>query len=125
MKDKQLKRYRRHKRIRAKIKGTKQCPRISVFRSNKHIFVQLIDDEKGKTLVSSNDLEISRRKVGIPTQKASGKTKTEIAKEIGKEIAKKALAQKIKKAVFDRGGYQYHGRVKAVAEGAREKGLEF
>lgn len=116
MQIKQEKRYRRHKRIRARIKGTKDRPRISIFRSNNHIFVQLIDDDKGKTLVSSNDLEIKGKKK---------LTKIEIAKEIGKEIAKKALAQKIKKAVFDRGGYKYHGKVKAIAEGARQGGIKF
>ncbi len=107
-----------HKRIRAKISGTKEQPRLSVFRSNKHIFLQLIDDSSQKTLVSANDLKIN--------PPAGGKgTKTEIAKEVGKELAKLAKAKKIKKVVFDRGGYKYHGRVKASAEGAREGGLNF
>ncbi len=103
-----------HKRIRAKISGTKEQPRLSVFRSNKHIFLQLIDDNSGKTLVSANDLKTKKKA-----------TKTEIAKEVGKELAKLAKAKKIKKVVFDRGGYKYHGRVKASAEGAREGGLNF
>ncbi len=108
----------RHKRIRAKISGTKEQPRLSVFRSNKHIFLQLIDDSSQKTLVSASDLKINLS--------AGGKgTKTEIAKEVGKELAKLAKAKKIKKVVFDRGGYKYHGRVKASAEGAREGGLSF
>jgi large subunit ribosomal protein L18 len=110
------KHYRRHRRVRAKVSGTATRPRLSVFRSNQHIYVQLIDDSKGKTLVSFSDLKLETEK---------GLTKTQIAKEVGKLVAKKALAQKIKKVVFDRGGYKYHGRVKAVAEGAREGGLEF
>jgi large subunit ribosomal protein L18 len=116
MRNKQEQCYRRHRRIRAKVIGTKERPRLSVFRSNQHICVQLIDDEKGKTLVSVSDLKVKKKK---------GLTKTEIAKEVGKSIAKKALEKRIEKIVFDRGGYKYHGRVKAVAEGAREGGLEF
>lgn len=112
---KQEQRYRRHKRIRAKIKGTAQLPRLSVFRSSKHIYAQLIDDERGKTLVAARDAELKRVK---------GK-KVDIAREVGKLIAEKALAKKITKVVFDRGGYKYHGRVKALAEGAREGGLQF
>ena len=104
----------RHKRIRAKISGTTERPRLSVFRSNKHIFLQLIDDSSQKTLASASDLKIKKRG-----------TKTEIAKEVGEELAKLAKAKKIKKVVFDRGGYKYHGRVKASAEGAREGGLNF
>ena len=113
---KQEKRYRRHKRVRAKVKGIKECPRLSVFRSNQHISVQLIDDNKGETLLSFSDSEIKKKK---------GLTKIEKAKEVGRTIATKALEKKIKKVVFDRGGYKYHGRVKAVAEGAREGGLSF
>ncbi len=104
--------------MRAKVKGTAKRPRLSVFRSNKHIYAQLIDDEKGKTLMSVNDLSLKS------AGKKSGK-KSEIAKIIGQEIAKKAEEKKIKKVVFDRAGYKYHGRIKAVAEGAREAGLEF
>jgi len=112
---KKAKRYRRHKRVRAKIFGTKEKPRLCVFRSAKHIYAQLIDDEKGKTLAAASDQEIKKGK----------KSKIEIAKAVGKLIAKKALEKKIEKVVFDRGGYQYHGRVKALAEGAREGGLKF
>jgi len=108
-------RDRRHKRVRGKVIGTKECPRFSVFRSNKYINLQLVDDIKGKTLINFNDLKIEKK----------GKTKTEIAKELGIALAKKALENKIKKVVFDRGGYKYHGRIKAVAEGAREGGLKF
>jgi large subunit ribosomal protein L18 len=103
----------RHKRIRAKVRGTKEKPRLSVFRSNKHIFLQLIDDGSGKTLVSESDLKDKKKT-----------TKTEAAKEAGKKLAESAKTKKIKTAVFDRGGYKYHGIIKAVAEGAREGGLK-
>jgi len=116
-KNKREKRYRRHKRVRAKIFGTKERPRLCVFRSQKHIYAQLIDDTKGHTLVSANDLELKNSKIK--------KTKVDIAFEVGKLIAQKAKKLKIKKVVFDRGGYKYHGRVKALAEGARSEGLEF
>jgi large subunit ribosomal protein L18 len=114
---KQEKRYRRHKRIRAKVSGTQERPRLCVFRSNKHIYAQLIDDEKGHVLLAASDLEFKKTK--------SKKTKVDIAFEVGKLIAQKALQKNIKKVVFDRGGYKYHGRIKALAEGARKGGLEF
>ena len=101
-------RDKRRTRIRGKIKGTKDRPRLSVFRSNKHIYAQLIDDEKGETLAA-----------------AMGGSDVSAAGEVGKSLAEKALKLGIKKVVFDRGGYKYHGRVKALAEGAREGGLEF
>lgn len=107
----------RHKRVRAKISGTFQKPRLSVYRSNKHLFLQLIDDEKNKTLLSVSDRELKLKK------KNTGKT--DLAYKTGKLLAQKAKEKSIKKAVFDRGGYQYHGRVRRVAEGAREGGLEF
>jgi large subunit ribosomal protein L18 len=116
MQEKQQKRLKRHKRIRAKIYGTKEKPRLCIFRSLNHIYAQLIDDEKGKVVISASDREI---------KKTTGKKKTETAKEVGKLVAQKALSKKIEKVVFDRGGYLYHGRVKAVAEGAREGGLKF
>lgn len=109
-------RKNRHKRVRAKIIGTSKCPRFSVFRSNKHMFLQLIDDVKGETLVSSGDFAKDSKK------KIPG---TERAKEAGKQLAKLAKEKKISKVVFDRGGYKYHGRVMAAAEGAREEGLKF
>lgn len=115
MKQKQEKIHQRHRRIRARIKGTKECPRLSVFRSNRHIYLQLVDDNQAKTLVSSSDWEIKKK----------GLTKLALAEQVGKLIAKKALAEKINKVVFDRGGYKYHGRVKAVAQGARQAGLKF
>jgi len=114
---KQQKRERRHKRVRAKVSGTSKVPRLCVFRSHRHIYAQLVDDEKGKTLVTASDLEIETKKKKI--------TKKEKALEVGKLIAKKAQKKKIKKVVFDRGGYKYHGRVKSLAEGAREGGLRF
>ncbi len=100
--------------MRAKISGTKTRPRLSAFRSNKHVFLQLIDDEAGKTIVSVSD---SSAKKNI--------NKIDTAKEAGKKLAEMAKGKKIKKVVFDRGGYKYHGRIKAVADGAREGGLEF
>ena len=114
MLEKQRKKYRRHYRIRAKIIGSEKRPRLSVFRSNQHIYAQLIDDEKGKTLVSVNDLKLKKNI-----------KKMEMSSEIGKLIAEKALEKKIKEVVFDRGGYKYHGRIEAVAEAARKGGLKF
>jgi len=111
---KQLKEKRRA-RIRAKIIGTSKKPRLNIFRSLKHLNVQIIDDLAGKTLVSASDLEVKSKKA----------TKTEKAKAVGELIAQKAKEKKIKKVVFDRAGYKYHGRIKAVAEGARAGGLEF
>ena len=142
---KQQKRYRRHKRVRAKIFGTALRPRLCVFRSCKHICAQLIDDEKGITLVAASDLELipqpgAKRKtkgIGeIKRKRAQKETKIftgkiALAFEVGKLIAKKALKKTtptrhpIEKVVFDRGGYAFHGRVKAIAEGAREGGLKF
>ncbi len=138
MNDKKVKKQRRHRRIRAKIKGTSKVPRLCVFRSNKHIYAQLINDEKGKTLVSASDLDIKTKpKTKDPKPKTQTKNKkTEkiqkplsgketVAYQVGQIIAQRALDKKIEKTVFDRGGYKYHGRVKAVADGAREGGLKF
>lgn len=105
---------RRHARVRARISGTDDCPRLSVFRSNRGMFVQLIDDENSKTLASASALEIKKKS-----------DKTDIGNELGKLIAKKGKEKKIETVVFDRGSYKYHGRVKAVADGAREGGLKF
>lgn len=133
MLEKQQKRLRRHKRVRARIKGTAQVPRLCVFRSNKHIYAQLINDEKGETLIAASDLEINSKERKIQeTKKQKIKEKKEpmtrkllAAHWVGKLIAQKALKKKIKKVVFDRGGYQYHGRIEALAQGAREGGLKF
>lgn len=112
------KRQRRHKRVRAKIQGTADVPRLSVFRSLKHIYAQLINDDKAIVLITANDGEIKKGK-------DKKDNKMLIAYEVGKLIAEKAKTKKIKKIVFDRGGYKYHGRVKRLAEGAREQGLNF
>lgn len=111
---KQLKRARRKGRVGAKVSGTSARPRLSVFRSNRGIYAQLIDDGGGKTLAAVSALEIKDR----------GK-KSAVSFELGKLIAKKAAEKNISKVVFDRNGYKYHGRVKALADGAREGGLKF
>ena len=122
MLSKQIQRARRHKRVRAKVKGTNEIPRLCVFRSGKHIYAQLIDDEKGRTIAAVSDRASKAQK----TQKQKkGKTKLVSAKDVGSSIARIALEKKISRAVFDRGGYKYHGRVKAVADGAKEGGLKF
>ncbi len=105
----------RQKRIRSKIKGTLSIPRLNVFRSNQHIYGSMIDDVTGKTLISVSDKEL---------KKSGQKNKTEKAFEAGVLIAGKAKKKKIQKAVFDRAGYKYHGRVKAFAEGARSEGIK-
>ena len=110
---KTIKRQVRKNRIRAKVSGTADCPRLSVFKSNKFIYVELIDDENGVTLAASSGKSLK------------SKTKGEQAVAVGKDIAEKAKAKKISKAVFDRGGYIYTGRVQAVADAAREGGLKF
>ena len=151
---KQEKRLRRHKRVRAKIFGTVERPRLCVFKSNKHIYAQIINDEKGRTLVVANDQEIKkslrRRKVAsrpqgktttlpppsptrqkgelAPSKSEEIKTragKIAIAFEVGKLIAEKAIKNNVEKVVFDKASYRYQGRVKALAEGAREGGLKF
>ena len=107
----------RHERIRKNIMGTSACPRLCVFRSNAEIYAQIIDDETKTTLVSASSLD--------KDLKLSNGSNVEAAKVVGKAIAEKATKAKITKVVFDRGGYLYHGRVKALAEAARENGLEF
>jgi len=127
MLEKKQKRYQRHKRVRAKISGTDQRPRLGIFKSARHIYAQLIDDEAGKVLASASDLDLPKAagkgKAEDGQEALSGKTAK--AFKVGKIIAKKAEEAKIKEAVFDRGGYKYHGRVKALADGAREGGLKF
>lgn len=110
-------REKRTRRIKAKIFGTAERPRISVFRSSKHIYAQIINDTKGQTLVASSDLELKNLDKKL--------TKTEVAKKVGDALAAKAIKKKIKVVIFDRGGYKFHGRVKALAEGARKGGLVF
>lgn len=114
---KQIVRFKRKKRIRARIEGSPERPRLSVFRSNRHLFVQLVDDVKGHTLVSASTLEEDLK------EKVGGTI--EGAKTLGNLVAKRALAKNISLIVFDRGGYLYHGRIKALADAAREGGLKF
>ncbi len=121
---KQTKRRNRHKRIRTKIFGTSQKPRLCVFRSSNHIYTQVIDDEKNKIICSVNDVLGKKAKIKSTAKEGlSGKKLS--AFTVGKLIAEKALEKKIEKVVFDRGGYKYHGRIKALADGAREGGLKF
>lgn len=112
---KNVSRVRRHARVRAKISGTAECPRLCLYRSNKNIEAQIIDDVKGVTLVASSSMTLKLENGG----------NIEAAAKVGEDIAKKALKAKIEKVVFDRSGYLYHGRVKALAEAAREAGLKF
>ncbi|MCC6936410.1 MAG: 50S ribosomal protein L18 [Thermomicrobiales bacterium] len=113
-------RRRRHLRVRAKISGTAQRPRLNVFRSSAHIYAQVIDDVERVTLVAASDIEAD-----VAQSIADGATKTDKAKIVGKLIGERAKDAGITTVVFDRGGYKYHGRVKALADGAREAGLEF
>ena len=114
--NRKLERERRHKRVRAKISGTAECPRLCVFRSNSNIYAQIIDDTKGITLASASTLDKE-----VKTKKSN----KEAAKEVGTLVAKRAVEKNIKNVVYDRGGYIYHGIVKELAEAAREAGLEF
>ena len=113
MNNKLFKKSKRQSRIRAKIRNISDLPRLSVFRSNNYVYAQIIDDSTQKTLL------------GVTEGKEQSGTKSERARVLGQELAKQALSKKIKKVVFDKGSYAYHGRVKALAEGAREGGLEF
>lgn len=125
--DKFKKRIKRKKGIRARVSGTSDRPRLSVFRSSDHIYAQLIDDSKGLTLVSADDLQIiteDKTKKDTETKKNSTRGK-DLAFKVGNLLASKAAQKKIKRIVFDRGGYKYHGRVSALADGARKGGLEF
>ncbi len=117
--DKNEERKVRHKRVRRKISGTSERPRLCVYRSLGQIYAQIIDDIKGQTIVSASTIEKEIKAL------CQGKSKSEQARIVGQEIAKKALAQNISEVVFDRGGYIYIGRVQALAEGAREAGLKF
>ena len=110
-------REERHARVRAKVVGTANVPRLNVFRSNSNIFAQIIDDEKAVTLVSASSID--------KELKLTNGSNVEAATKVGELLAKRAKDKKIKKVVFDRGGYLYHGRVKALADAARENGLEF
>jgi large subunit ribosomal protein L18 len=115
----ELARQRRHRRVRRKAAGTVERPRLNVFRSSKHIYAQVIDDGQGHTLAAASTLDPELR------GKLNGLTKTEQARSVGKLLGERAVARGVKQVVFDRGGYKYHGRVKALADGSREAGLEF
>lgn len=112
-------RERRHRRVRSKVEGSAQRPRLNVFRSLKHIYAQVIDDTVGNTLASASTID------GELSAQCAGMDKTDCARLVGKAIADRAKAAGVSAVVFDRGGYQYHGRVKALADAAREAGLEF
>jgi len=118
-KDRRESRLRQHHQIRRHLNGTEARPRLAVFRSHMHIYLQLVDDVRGVTLVGASSLSSELRET------LKGKSKSERGKEVGKLIAARAAQKGIKQVTFDRGGYRYHGRIKAVAEGAREGGLEF
>ncbi len=117
-KDKQEARTRRHFRVRKKVAGSAERPRLAVFRSNKHISAQVIDDRSGRTLASASTVEKALREAGGTGNKAAAAT-------VGRLVAERARAAGVTSVVFDRGGFQYHGRVAAVADAAREAGLEF
>ncbi|MBI2670219.1 MAG: 50S ribosomal protein L18 [Candidatus Yanofskybacteria bacterium] len=117
-------REKRHNRVRAKVRGTKETPRVSVFRSSRHVFVQIIDDATGKTLISASDILKVKNSMKSGT-KIKKESKTARADLIGETLAKKAKDMRISKVVFDRGGYKYHGRIRALAEGLRRGGLKF
>jgi large subunit ribosomal protein L18 len=114
-----LARMRRHERVRSKVVGTPQRPRLNVYRSLNHIYAQIIDDSQGRTLMSISSLDSSLR------DSLAERTKTERAAEVGKVLAERAKQAGITQVVFDRGGYKYHGRIKALAEASREGGLQF
>ena len=108
------KRWVRHRRVRKNVRGIADRPRLAVFRSSNHIYAQVIDDDQGHTLAAATSLDLK-----------SADSKVDVAKAVGEAVAKKALAAGVTKVVFDRGGYKYHGRVKALAEAARSEGLSF
>jgi large subunit ribosomal protein L18 len=110
-------RRRRHNRIRKRITGTAERPRLAVFRSNRHLYAQLIDDVAGRTLASASTVD--------PSFRSGSDGSLELAAQVGKLVAERAAALNITRAVFDRGGFRFHGKVKALADGAREKGLQF
>jgi large subunit ribosomal protein L18 len=118
-KDRSIARVRRHIRVRKKVAGTSECPRLNVFRSLSGIYAQVIDDQSGNTLASASTLDHELR------AKLDGKNKTEQARLVGQTVAERAKSKGIKSVVFDRGGFRYMGRIKALADGAREGGLQF
>lgn len=117
--DRRIARERRHDHVRKTVAGTSERPRLNVFRSLNHIYAQIIDDSVGHTLASASTIDTEVR------DQVAGKSKTDQAEVVGKVVAERALAKGVTKVVFDRGGYKYHGRVKALAEAARKAGLDF
>ena len=117
IKNARLQRMERHRRVRRKVAGTPERPRLAVFRSLKHLYAQVIDDTQGRTLAAASSMDAEVR------DQAKGKSKGEVSKIVGALVAKKAKGAGIDKVVFDRGGFKYHGRVKALADSAREEGL--
>lgn len=117
--DKKVAKDRRHKRIRKSLKGSTERPRLAVFRSNKYVYAQIIDDTKGETIVAASSIEKDMR------EQFDGKVNLTVAQAVGKLIGERAKEKGIVKVVFDRGGFLYHGRIKALADAAREAGLEF
>lgn len=117
--NKKIAKDRRHKRIRKSVKGTTERPRLAVFRSNKYLYAQVIDDVQGVTLVSASSVEKEMR------EQFAGRVNLAVAEAVGKMIGERAKAKGIEKVVFDRGGFIYHGRIKSLADAAREAGLEF
>jgi len=109
----------RHERVRRKVRGTVECPRLAVFRSLQHIYVQVIDDDRQHTLAAASTRDAAVAEAGADL------SKTEVAGRVGALIAQRAIEQGVKQVVFDRGGFKYHGRVRALADGAREAGLVF
>jgi len=112
-------RLRRHRRVRKTVHGTPERPRLSVYRSLSHIYAQVIDDDAGRTIAAASDIEADVR------GSKNGKKKTDVAKVVGELVGKRAIEQGVAEVVLDRGGYRYHGRVKALADGARSAGLQF
>ena len=117
------KRSIRHSRVRKKVSGTELLPRLSVFRSAKYIYAQIIDDSNKKTIVAASDYKMARKQDKTEKENITPRIKSAFA--VGEDIAKKAIIKKINKVVFDRGGYKFHGRVKALADGAKKGGLVF
>jgi large subunit ribosomal protein L18 len=118
--DKRARRERAHRRLRQRVAGTPERPRLAVFKSGKYVYAQVIDDESGRTLAAAASLESE-----VAGALAAGKANKAAAKAVGEKVAERAMAQGIRKVVFDRGGYLYHGKVKELADAARAKGLEF
>lgn len=118
--EKRRRRVRAHQRARQRLAGSTECPRLSIFKSERFVYAQVIDDEKGHTLAAATSMELDLR-----DPKAGGTASKAAAKRVGEAVAERAIAQGVRRVVFDRGGYRYHGKVKELADAARAKGLEF